>query len=112
MKFNDIVNALQCDVIAEGARFNDAELSNIVVSDLMSDVLVVDKENILLVSALSSTQVLRTADNVGAVGVLISNGKPIQIGMGKLAQELGLTLLKTNLPTYDTVLKLGAMQGR
>lgn len=111
MKFNDIVNALQCDVIAEGANFNEADIANIVVSDLMSDVLVVDKENVLIVSALSSTQALRTADNVGALGVLISNGKPIQIGMGKLAQELGLTLLKTNHPTYDTVVKLGDMLG-
>lgn len=77
------------------------EIFDVVVSDLMSDVLVVEKEDFLLVTSLTSEQVLRTADIVDARAILITNGKYPQEPMRKLAAQQTIPILTTSLSTFD-----------
>ena len=81
----------------------------VVASSLMSDVLTTDKEEILLVSNLTTTQVVRTADMVGANAILISNDKPIADDTIELAKELQITLLSTTQPLFETCCLLGRL---
>ncbi|TVR73862.1 MAG: hypothetical protein EA427_01785 [Spirochaetaceae bacterium] len=74
---------------------------DVVVSDLMSDVLVVERDHFLLVTSLTSEQVLRTADIVDARAILITNGKLPQKAMENLARRQNMPVLVTALTTFD-----------
>jgi len=104
-----IVDKLKCRVIQTGDNFNDAIITFIAASDLMSDVLVVDRENILIITSLNSDQVVRTADIVGATAILLVNGKHPQDRMKELAKESGLTLLSTDMSCFEACLEIGAL---
>ena len=51
------------------------KIKHIVASDLMSEVLVAEEENLLLITALNTEQTIRTAHIVDALGILLVNGK-------------------------------------
>ncbi len=79
----------------------------VVASDLMSDVLVVTREDFLLVTSLASDQMIRTADLVGAAGVVLVNGKTPPASALKLAGDLGIALIITPLPKFEACLAIG-----
>ena len=109
MKFQEIIDKLGADVVHKGTRFDNAQLKNIVVSDMMSEVLTVDKDEILLLTSLSSHQTMRTVNNIGGLGVIIVNDSPIQFGLKELAKEFDITLLKTELPAFEVCVALGQL---
>ncbi len=82
-------------------------VKDVVASDLMSDVLVVTREDFLLVTSLASDQMIRTADLVGAAGVVLVNGKPPPASALKLATDLNIALITTPLPKYEACLAIG-----
>lgn len=109
MKFIDIVEGLPAHIVCKGAEFPDATLCHVIASDLMSDVLVVDQDNLLMVTSLSSEQTVRTADIVGARGVLLVNDKTPQAAMKRLAEDEGLTVLSTPLSMFEACVALGRL---
>lgn len=86
--------------------------AQVIVCDLMSDVLTVEHEDFLLVTSLTSDQVARTADIVGAVGIVLVNGKSPQPGLTKLSEELEIPVLGTGLPCFDFAVALGRILER
>jgi len=109
VKFADIIKILHCEIVAQGRDFENLTIKNAVVSDMMSEVLTTDKEEIILITQLSSTQVVRTTDSVGGVGVIIANGTPVQSGMKELAETLGITVLRTMTPSFETCVTIGKL---
>lgn len=107
MTFDEIVRSLGCTVPVKGAAFDTAEVGSVVASDLMSDVLTTAEENFIISTSLNSEQVVRTADIVGALGILLVNGKQPQEGMKNLAREHGITVLSTPQTCFTTCLTLG-----
>lgn len=101
MKIQDAAKKLSCKTIFESADFSTREVKKIIASDLMSDVLVVDEEIDILVTSLATYQALRTADIVCAGCVVIVNGKAIMNDMEEMAKELDITLLQTELSTFE-----------
>ena len=79
----------------------DESFRKVVAGDLMSEVLVEDEENLLLITSLNSEQVLNTANIVDAACVLLVNGKIPQAPMVKMAQNFGISLLSTSLPMFE-----------
>lgn len=77
------------------------EFADVIVSDLMSDVLLSDRDDSLLVTSLTSEQVARTADIVEARAILLSNGKQPQPALKALAERQGLPLLSSPMTTFD-----------
>ncbi|NCN05215.1 MAG: hypothetical protein GW949_06260 [Spirochaetales bacterium] len=109
MRYDRIVQALTATVHYSCHTFEEAEVTNFVASDLMSDVLVLDDEEFLLITSLSTEQSIRTADIVGARGVLLVNNKKPQPGMLALATELNKTLLATPERMFRTCAILGCI---
>jgi hypothetical protein len=103
MNFEKVVDAIGGKILEPGAR-GGREVKHVVASDLMSDVLLVDEEGILLLTSLASDQVLRTAQIVGAVGVILVNGKSLPSDMSEVARGLGMALATTVLPKYEACL--------
>ena len=88
------------EVLVKGEGCGRA-IRHVVASDLMSDVLLVDEEDMLLLTSLASDQVLRTAQIVGAVGVVVVNGKPLPSSMVNVANDLRMTLATCRQPKYE-----------
>ncbi len=109
MKIKQMIEPLECRIINQSSGFNDTEVHNVTASDLMSDVLVVDQDNLLLVTSLASDQVIRTADIVGAGAVMVVNGKTLPANMLKLAHELDMTLLLSTLTKFMACVRIGRL---
>lgn len=100
MTILEIAKVLDAEVLVKGDAIGKP-IQHVVSSDLMSDVLVVDDEDILLLTSLASDQVLRTAQIVGAVGVAVVNGKPLPSSMVNVANDLHMTLMTSKMPKYE-----------
>jgi hypothetical protein len=76
-------------------------IEHIAATDLMSEALVAEEENLFLITALNTEQTIRTAHIVDVIGVHVVNGKTPQPGMIKLAEEFGFSLLSTKQSMFE-----------
>ena len=105
MTIDTVARLLDGQVIFKGEAA-DRRVAHVVVSDLMSDVLLVDQDDILLITSLASDQVLRTAQIVGAVGVVVANGKPLPSTMIGVAEGLRMSLVTTPHAKYECCIEI------
>lgn len=77
------------------------EFHDVVVSDLMSDVLVTDHDDFILVTSLVSEQVVRTADIVDARAIILANNKRPQPALVALAENQSVPVLTSPFSTFD-----------
>jgi hypothetical protein len=106
-KLKPLIDALEAKAISAPAGWENHEIRSIFVSDLISDILMADGEQILLVTSLLSDQVLRTADVIGAAAVILVNRKHIPAALGKAAARQGLPLFQTPRPKFEACVLLG-----
>lgn len=84
----------------------DQIIGGVVANDLMSDVLLSDVDDLLLLTSLASEQAVRTANIVGAAAVVVHNAKPIPETMCQVANTLGIPLISSPLKKYDACVAL------
>ena len=104
MKLSDIIKTLEGTAVAGGE--SDRSVGTVVANDLMSDVLLNDGEDILLLTSLASDQAIRTANIVGAMGVVVHNGKPLPATMCQVADTLGIPLVSSPLSKYEACVRI------
>jgi predicted transcriptional regulator len=99
MKLKEIKELLDAEVIW-GEDLLDKEIEFAGGSDLMSDVLAFGEPGILLLTGLSNTQSVRTADIIEAKAVIYVRGKkPDKEGI-EIAKTKGIPMLSTNIMMY------------
>ena len=69
--------------------------------DLMSDVLAFIKRDALLLTGLTNSQVIRTADMADLQAICFVRGKKPSKEVIALAEEKDITLLATSLPLFE-----------
>jgi predicted transcriptional regulator len=106
VSISDVVAAVEGEMIFEG---ESSTVQWVVSSGLMSDILTTEEEEILLLSNLNTTQLVRTADMVGANAMMVTSGKPIPDDTVELAKELGITLIRTKYPVFEACHKLSRL---
>ena len=94
MTLRQIQEILDAEILCCEDSF-DMEITAAGGSDLMSDVLAFGQPGILLMTGLSNTQSVRTADIVDAKAILYVRGKKPDKGGLELAQEKGIPILST-----------------
>lgn len=110
MTLKDIAAKLDATPIVKHDSFDETLITAVVASDLMSDVLVAHHDDFLLITSLASDQAIRTADLVGAIGVVLVNNKQPPASVIALAESLEINLLSCRLPKYETCLAIGQIQ--
>lgn len=111
MNLSDLWTAADAQILWTTPECDTTACANVVASDLMSDVLMTDEDRPLLVTSLVSDQSIRTAHVVGAVGVLIVNGKTPPPEMVRLAETLHIPLARTALSKFRASVALGKALG-
>lgn len=99
MTLREISELLQAEVIC-GEENLEQEITSVGGSDLMSDVLAFGKPGLLLLTGLSNSQSVRTANIIDAKAIIYVRGKkPDEMGI-ELAVEKSIPLLSTKHMMY------------
>jgi predicted transcriptional regulator len=99
MKIEKIVQLLDAKVLCGQHRISD-EISKAFSSDLMSDVLTLDTENILLLTGLANIQTIRTAEVAEIQYLVIVRNKKITSDIVDLAKELNMVIIESPFSMY------------
>jgi len=99
VKISDILKYADAKIVS-GNHDHDKSFEKAFSSDLMSDVLTLDEENILLITGLANLQLVRTAEMADIHAVLLARGKQATQEMVELARENGLILMETPYSIY------------
>ena len=90
-------------VVACGHDKLDHDVQCAFASDLMSDVLTLDCNEVILITGLCNLQTIRTAEMADVDCILFVRGKRITPEMLQLASENNMILLETEHSMYHTV---------
>ena len=107
MELQRIAHALDADLICGPDDWEKINIETVFASDLMSDVLMSDRDELLLITSLSTEQSIRSAGIVGSEVIVIANNKTVTEGMIALAQDQDIALLCTSHPKYEACVRLG-----
>ena len=100
MKIREIQNLLGAELLC-GEECLDNEVSSACCSDMMSDVLAFVKDQGVLITGLSNSQVIRTANMMDMVCIVFVRSKTPTPEMIALAEECGITVMRSTLRAYE-----------
>ncbi len=101
MKLGEILQIIDGQLISKGANL-DLEVQMGCGADLMSDVLAFTHAGTLLLTGLTNSQVVRTADMAGIQAIVFVRGKLPPTETVRLAEEKGIPLLASKYTLYET----------
>ncbi|MBI5239375.1 MAG: hypothetical protein HY926_02805 [Elusimicrobia bacterium] len=104
MKLREICEILEADIVH--GEDPDREIDKVGAADLMSDVLTHSTRGSLLLTGLTNSQVIRTAEMSDIEAVCFVRGKRPQAGVIKLGEEMGIPVLVTRFSMYEACGKL------
>ena len=107
MKLSDVKEILNAEVIV-GEEHLDLEVKTAFGADLMSDVLAFAKAGSLLLTGLTNSQVIRTANILDIAAIILVRGKKPSTETINLAKELKIPLLTTKYILFETAGRLYA----
>ena len=99
MKVKDIANTLKAKIM-NGDNYINHDVEYAFASDLMSDVLTLQSDNVLLITGLSNLQAIRTAEMSDISVVIIARNKKVNPDMISLANENNIVLLESEYSMY------------
>jgi len=101
MKIQEIVKIIDGNVVA-GACFLEQEVSKGFASDLMSDVLTIDSEEIVLITGLANLQAIRTAEMSDITCIVFARNKKVTPEMLDLANENNMVIVECKWSVFKT----------
>lgn len=101
MKLSVVAELTEANPVCGGDRL-DLSVERGFSSDLMSDVLTLDTENLLLITGLVNIQTIRTAEMADIRYILFVRNKRITAEMAELARENNMVLLETPFSLFKT----------
>ena len=105
MKLRDVRDILDAEVIV-GEDNLDLDVKTAFGADLMSDVLAFAKAGSLLLTGLTNTQVIRTANVLDIAAIILVRGKKPSTETIALAKELKIPILTTKYILFETAGRL------
>ena len=100
MKIREIQKLLGADVLC-GDEHLDNDVYSACCSDMMSDVLAFVKDQGVLITGLSNSQVIRTANMMDMVCIVFVRSKTPTDEKIALADECGITVMRSTLRAYE-----------
>ncbi len=100
MKISTIKDLLEADVVC-GEESLENHVYSACGSDMMSDVLAFVKDQAVLLTGLVNSQVIRTAEMMDMVCIVLVRSKLPTPEMIELAKESGIVLLSSKKRMYD-----------
>ena len=108
-KLKPLIEALEAKALNAPPGWEECDINRIFVSDLISDILITEGENILLITSLLSDQILYTANVIGASAIILVDRRQVPAMLGKAAAKQGIPLFHTPLPKFEACVHLGRL---
>lgn len=105
MKIKEIAEILDAKVVC-GEDDIDNEICCGFASDLMSDVLTLDSDQLALITGLANMQVIRTAEMADVNCIVFVRDKRVSDEMIEVAMENDMVLLECKYSMFNTIGKL------
>ena len=106
MIVKDIIDILEGEIICEGDLNQESKTA--CGADMMSDVLAFVKDQSVLLTGLVNPQVVRTAEMMDMACIVFVRGKVPDDSIIRLAEQRGITLLKTRFRMFTACGRLYA----
>jgi predicted transcriptional regulator len=100
MKLAEIKEILQCQVLT-GEEDLSIDISQVVASDGMSEILAFAKSKELMITGLTNIQSIRTADIAGVSAVIYCRGKRPDKKVIEFATQRRIPVLVTDMVMFD-----------
>ncbi|KAF0200196.1 MAG: hypothetical protein FD170_3699 [Bacteroidetes bacterium] len=101
MKLREVVKLLNAKVVS-GEALLDSEVEYVFASDLMSDVLTIETDNLLLITGLANLQTIRTAEMSDISKIIFARKKKATDEMIRLAAENDMILIECDYSMFKT----------
>lgn len=101
MKLLEILDILNTRILTEQVTLQKS-IESVYCADLMSDVLSFSVTNSLLVTGLTNTQVVRTAEMAAIEVIVFVQGKQPDLQTVSLAEEKDILMLVTDFSMFET----------
>ena len=99
------VNILELNKLINGRILTNInknkDFTHAFASDLMSDLLCVDKEELILITGLSTMQTIRSAEMSGADCIVIARGKCVSKEMIDIAERNHTMIINTDKSVFN-----------
>ena len=99
MTIREVAEILEAKVLIHGERM-DEPVDTACGSDLMSDVLAFVKDKTVLITGLINPHVVRTSEMLDITCIVFARGKLPSEEILEMAEEIGITVLSTEMTTY------------
>lgn len=100
MNLQDVYDLLDAEILAGKDQMN-VELTTAFAADTMSDLLAFGKSGGLLLTRMTSPQVIRTSDIMDIAAIVMIRGKIPSKEVIELSEELHVPILATRLPQFE-----------
>ena len=100
MKLVEVQKLLGCEVLA-GGEVLERDVTEVVTSDGMSEILAYTKSGELMITGLTNIQSIRTADIAGVAAVVYCRGKRPAIDVIEYAAAKGIPVLATSMVMFE-----------
>jgi predicted transcriptional regulator len=100
LKLVEIKDLLQCEILA-GEDDLQVEVTQVVASDGMSEILAFAKSKELMITGLTNIQSIRTADIAGVSAVIYCRGKQPDKKVIEFARQKRIPVLVTKMVMFD-----------
>ncbi len=112
MNLKQIVEVLDATPLYAENGWESLKITEVFASDLISDILVSEGDDQLLLTSLTSPQVVRTAALIGATAIVLVHRRQAPPGMATVAREQAMPLFCGAVATYDACVLLGQLKER
>lgn len=102
MKLSKIIHLLDAEILCNVKGMSDVDITMACGADLMSDVLAFIKSEALLMTGLTTPQVIYTAENSGVKVICFVRGKKPRKDTIDLAKHKKILLLATRSPMFES----------
>ncbi len=106
LKIGELAQVLEGEIVC-GEEKADQYVEDYAATDLLSDLLALEKEKYALLTGLTNAQILRTAQITNACCVVIVRGKQPQPPAVSIAKNSGIPLILSPLTMFEACARLG-----
>lgn len=110
MKLKKVIETLDAVSLYAPDGWDELEIEEVFASDLISDILVSDGGDQLLLTSLTSPQVVRTAALVGATAIVLVHRRQTPSALESAACEQDIPLFRSAITKYDACVRLGRLR--
>ncbi|MCX5820895.1 MAG: DRTGG domain-containing protein [Deltaproteobacteria bacterium] len=100
MNLQDVYDLLDAEILVGGDQMH-AELTTAFAADTMSDLLAFGRAGGILLTRMTSPQVIRTSDIMDIAAIIMIKGKIPSPEVIQLAGELHVPILATRFPQFE-----------